>query len=89
MFPVYGSTARMLAVKLASVDIPAYFSTTPAPLAPALPGKLTVKVPDPPAAIVPQVCGNGDPVAVPSVAVVRVTLDAGPAPELWSVMVNV
>ena len=85
----YGrTTARTLPVNVPPVYVPVYFSATEAPSAPTLPGKLTVKVPDAPAAIVPRFCGNGDPEAKPRVAVAKVTLDAGPLPVFLMVMVT-
>jgi hypothetical protein len=81
-------TARTLPVKVPPVYVPVYFSATAAPSAPTLPGKFTVKVPDAPAAIVPTLCGNGDPEAEPSVAVTKVTLDAGLLPMFLMVMIT-
>jgi len=69
-------TARTLPVKVPPVYVPVYFSAMRRRPADA-PRKFTVKVPDAPAAIVPTLCGNGDPEAEPSVAVTKVTLDAG------------
>jgi hypothetical protein len=90
VLPNYGNvTDRTLAENEPPVYVPAYFSATPAPSVPALPEKLTVKTPDLPAAIDAMVCGIGDPATVPSVAEVRVTLDAAPVPELVTVMVAV
>ena len=43
----------------------------------------------PPAAMVASVCGNGDPVAEPSVAEVTVTLFAGEPPLFVTVMLKV
>lgn len=70
------------------VYVPAYFSMTVAPSVPTLNGNVTVKVADPPpAARVPRLCGNGEPEATPSVAVVTSTLVAGPEPLLVILMV--
>jgi hypothetical protein len=86
----YGSiTDRILAENVPPVYVPETFSATPAASKPALPGTETVKVCVPPAAMVPPVCGNGDPVAEPSVADVRVTLVAGEPPVFVTVMFKV
>ena len=79
----------MLPENVPPVYVPETFSATAAPSKPALPGTETVKVYVPPAAIVPPVCGNGDPVAEPSVAEVRVTLFAGEPPLFVTVMLKV
>lgn len=68
---------------------PEYFSATPAPSKPTLPGSLTVKVAVAPPARGPQVCGNGVPEVAPSVAVLRVTLDAVAVPVFLTVMTMV
>jgi hypothetical protein len=89
-FPDYGSvTERRLIENVPPVYVPEYFSATPAPSAPTLTGKATVKTAVPPAARVPHVCGNGVPEVVPSVAAVRARLDTGPVPVFWIVMINV
>jgi hypothetical protein len=85
----YGNiTDRRLAENVPPVYVPETLSATPAPSAPALPGTATVKVYVPPATIVPAACGNGDPVAEPSVAEVRVTLFAGEPPVFVTVMLK-
>ena len=86
----YGSvTERMFPENVPPVYVPATFSATAAPSVPALPGTATVKTKLPPAAMVPPDCGNGDPVAEPNVAEVRVTLVAGEPPVFFTVMVKV
>jgi hypothetical protein len=86
----YGSfTDRTLAENEPPVYVPEYFSATLAPSAPTLPGKVTVKVPDAPAARVPRVCGNGVPVPEPSAAEVSVRPVTTPVPVLSIVMVAV
>jgi hypothetical protein len=79
----------MLPENVPPVYVPETLSATAAPSAPALPGTESVKVCVPPAAIVPPACGNGDPVAEPSVAEVRVTLVAGAPPVFVTLTVKV
>ena len=79
----------MLPENVPPVYVPETLSATAAPSKPALPGTETVKVNVPPAAMVPPACGNGDPVAEPSVAEVRVTLVAGEPPVFVTVMFKV
>ena len=89
----YGSvTERTLPENEPPVQVPEYFSATPAPFAPALPGTLTVKLFDAPGARVPvppRSCGTGVPEAEPSVAEFRVMPFTVPAPLLVTVMVTV
>ena len=88
----YGSvTERTLAENEPPVQVPAYFSATPAPLAPALPEKPTVKVFDAPAARVPvppRSCGSEEPGAEPRVAEVSVKPVTVLAPLFFTVMVS-
>ena len=87
---VYGKvTERRLDENEPPAIVPEYFSATPAPLAPVLPGKLTVKMPVAPCAMDARDCGNGDPEVVPSVAAVRTTLDTVPVPVFLVEMVKV
>lgn len=73
----------MLPANVPPVYVPVYFSMTVAPDVPALDENVMVAVAEPPfAAIVPNVCGNGDPLALPRVAVVNCTLLAAPVPLL-------
>ena len=86
----YGSvTDRMFPENVPPEYVPEILSATPVPSKPALPGTETVKVCVSPAAMVPTVCGNGDPVAEPSVTEVSVTLVAGAPPVFVTVMLKV
>jgi hypothetical protein len=90
---VYGSvTERTLPENEPPVQVPEYFSATPVPLPPALPGTLTVKLFDAPGARVPvppRVCGSGAPEAEPRVAEFRVMPFTVPVPLFVTVMVRV
>ena len=63
-----------------------YLSTDAAPDAPAVAGKCTVIVPNPPAGISAIDCGTGEPAAASSRAEVNCTLCAVPVPLLVTVM---
>jgi hypothetical protein len=89
VFLAYGNTALPPPENVPPVYVPAYCSTDAAPLAPAVPGNVTVTVAEPPfAAMVPRLSGT-DPLTPPSVAVVRIALAAAPVPVLVTVTVAV
>ena len=92
-FSAYGSvTERMLPENEPPVTVPEYFSATPAPFAPALPGTETVKVFEAPAAstpVPPRLCGTGAPEAEPRVAEFRVMPFTVLVPLFFTVIVNV
>ena len=71
------------------VTVPEYFSATPAPSRPTLPGNVSVKVLDLPGAIEATLCGSGVPDVAPSVPVLNVTSVTVPAPVFVTVIVKV